>query len=87
MARTRGRMRTKTDNELLLLQAVSQNVRRLRQSAGLTVDQASARSGVHPRTLQRIEAGMNADMKSLAGISVALEVDVAELFRPLQSKR
>jgi transcriptional regulator with XRE-family HTH domain len=64
-----------------LHQRLALNVRRLREAAGLTLEQAAERSGMYWRHWQKVEAGeVNATLRTLARLGLALEVDPGELI-------
>lgn len=66
-----------------LYQRLALNVRRLREAAGLTLEQAAERSGMYWRHWQKVEAGeVNATLRTLARLGLALEVDPGELIGP-----
>lgn len=54
----------------------------LRRDQGWTQEKLSFESGVGLRTVQRLEAGQDASLESLALIANALSVSVTDLFQP-----
>lgn len=57
------------------------NARRLREHAGLTLEEASHRAGLHWRHWQKIESGeVNLTLASLARVADALAVEAAQLL-------
>lgn len=67
--------------ERRLRQKLAANVRRLRQDAGLTLEEASHRAGLHWRHWQKVEAGeVNVTIGSLARLAGALDVEPARLL-------
>ena len=58
------------------------NIRRIRNAAGLTAQEASERAGMHPVTWSDIERGKNTNPtpKTLEKIAAALGVKLADLF-------
>ncbi|HET9060557.1 MAG TPA: XRE family transcriptional regulator [Acidimicrobiales bacterium] len=71
---------------LELLQSVGQRAKTLRQQAGYTLDELSARSGVSRRMIALVEAGeANASLATLDKLARALGTDFATLVseRPL----
>jgi len=66
-----------------LRRVLSRKVRRRREQMQLTLETASARSGVHWRHWQKIEAGeVNVTLETLARLAKALDVHVYVLLRP-----
>ena len=66
--------------ETELRERLALNVRKLRESAGLTLEQAAERSGMYWRHWQKVEAGeVNATLKTLVRLGLALDVDPGEL--------
>lgn len=63
-----------------LIRVLSSDIRRLRLSAGMTVKQAAARGGLHPRLWQKFEAGSSMNVQTLAKVCVGLGVSVTELL-------
>jgi transcriptional regulator with XRE-family HTH domain len=60
---------------------LTQTVRAARRAAHLTQKAAATRGGMHWRHLQKIEHGqVNATVQTLASLTVALAVDVSDLF-------
>ena len=60
---------------------LARNVRRLRLRAGLTLDAASERAGLHLRSWQKVEyEETNTTVTTLARVAAALDVPVDELF-------
>jgi transcriptional regulator with XRE-family HTH domain len=63
------------------LMLMARNVKRFRSMAGLTATEVARRAGVALGTLQKIEAGdCSATMLSLAKVSIALGVELEDLF-------
>ncbi|MCI1018513.1 helix-turn-helix transcriptional regulator [Microbacterium sp. C5A9] len=56
----------------------------LRRDQGWTQEKLSFESGVGLRTVQRLEAGQDASLESLALIANALSVSVTDLFEPAE---
>jgi transcriptional regulator with XRE-family HTH domain len=57
------------------------NARRLREGAGLTLEEAAHRAGLHWRHWQKIESGeVNLTLASLARVADALRVEPALLL-------
>lgn len=54
-------------------------LRELRQAGALSQDALAQLSGIHPRTVQRIEASGIASVQSTRSLARALKVEVAEL--------
>ena len=70
-----------------LLALVAQNIQRCRVVAGLTQEEMREK-GFNYRFYQRLESGStNATLFTLHRVAMALEVPVAEFFRPLDSTR
>ena len=64
---------------------VAANVRRHRQSRGLTQEALAAMAVLESRYIQRIEASdANPTVIVLAALAAALEVDVRDLFEPVE---
>jgi hypothetical protein len=64
-----------------LRQKLAANVRRLREGAGLTLEEAAHRAGLHWRHWQKVEAGeVNLTLASLVRLAGALGVEAAGLF-------
>ncbi|MFB2554595.1 helix-turn-helix domain-containing protein [Herbiconiux liangxiaofengii] len=59
----------------------------LRRSRGWTQERLSSESGVAVRTIQRIEAGKDASMETLALVAEALGVAVADLYVHIDTER
>jgi transcriptional regulator with XRE-family HTH domain len=60
---------------------LSKNVHALRRASRLTQKAAALRGGIHWRHLQKIEHGeVNATVQTLASLTLALALDVADLF-------
>lgn len=58
----------------------SRNVASARRNAGLTQEEVSARSGVHPTEVSRIERGeRDARVSTIARLALALEVAPGQL--------
>ncbi|MCH7825658.1 MAG: helix-turn-helix transcriptional regulator [Acidobacteria bacterium] len=62
--------------------ALSENIRRLRKAADLSVSEAARKAGIHRVAWTEIEQGKNANptTSTLSKIAGALGVTVAELF-------
>lgn len=61
------------------------NVRAAREGHGWTQEQAAEACLMATRLFQRVEAGdVNLTLTSLARLCVGLDVDVAEIFRPVK---
>jgi transcriptional regulator with XRE-family HTH domain len=61
---------------------VGREIARRRASVGMTQAELAERVGVQPETISRLETGARAaTLERLASLSVALGVDVHELFR------
>lgn len=59
------------------------NVRALREAQGLTLEQASERTTVAPKHLQKIEAGgINVTLVTLVRLAAGLKTSVHALFAP-----
>lgn len=56
-----------------------EKLRELRQAGALSQDALAQLSGIHPRTVQRIEASGIASVQSARSLARALKVEVAEL--------
>lgn len=56
-----------------------EKLRQLRQAAALSQDALAQLSGIHPRTVQRIEASGIASVQSARSLARALNVEAAEL--------
>jgi transcriptional regulator with XRE-family HTH domain len=66
---------------IALRQRLREQVRKLRNEAGLTLKVASERAEIHWRHWQKIEAGeVNVSLSTLVKVAQALRVDVVELF-------
>lgn len=60
---------------------LGERLRAQRTALGLTQEKAAERSGLHPGTLKRIEAGhVNLTIASLLALAVAYGVGLHELF-------
>jgi transcriptional regulator with XRE-family HTH domain len=60
---------------------VAANLRRLREAADLTLEEAGDRANIHWRHWQKIEAGeVNLTLRSLTRLAGGLGVDVDQLF-------
>ena len=57
----------------------TERVRRLRQEKFLTMDELSARSGVHVQTIIRVEKGQPAKASTIRKLAKALGVEPSEL--------
>lgn len=67
---------------------IGQRIRAVRQEKGLTLADLSAKSGVAPATLSRIENGlMTGTVKSHLKICEALGVTLTDLYRSLQPEK
>lgn len=67
---------------------VSINMRRLREEAGLTQDEAAERAGIALRLWQKVEAGeSNATLATLTNVANGLDVSPEVLTAPIQAKR
>ena len=62
--------------------ALSENIRRLRKAADLSVSEAARKAGIHRVAWTEIEQGKNANptAKTLKKIAAALGCSLAELF-------
>lgn len=56
-----------------------EKLRELRQNGALSQDALAQLSGIHPRTVQRIEASGIASVQSARSLARALNIDTAEL--------
>ena len=66
---------------LRLQQQLGQHVRAIRAELGMTLAEAEELSGISTRHWQKIEAGeVNLTLVTLHRVSMALSVDVEELF-------
>jgi transcriptional regulator with XRE-family HTH domain len=66
--------------ERRLRQKLAANVRRLREDAKLTLEEAAHRAGLHWRHWQKVEAGeVNLTLATLVRLSGALDVEPARL--------
>jgi hypothetical protein len=75
-------MSSSSSPELALYRRVALNVRRLRNTAGLTVKVAASRGDMHWRHWQKIETGeMNVTIQTMSRLAMALKVDIEVLFR------
>ena len=64
-----------------VIRLVASNIRRLRQKAGLTVEEAAARAGMPASYWLTIEAGEHdLDTEALANVSIGLGVEAALLL-------
>lgn len=62
-------------------ESFGQRIRRLRQSAGLTLQEVGKRSGIAFSTVSRVEKGqLSPTYESIVRLAQGLDVDVAELF-------
>jgi len=69
-------------------QRLSQNVRRLREARGLTVEEAAAAAGLPAKQWEAIEAGdLSTTLETLDRVTVALSVAAMELVEPPAPKR
>jgi transcriptional regulator with XRE-family HTH domain len=60
---------------------LGRRLRELRESQGLTQEQAAELMGVHPKSMPRIEGGTaNPTVATLVAASVAYKVPLRELF-------
>lgn len=60
---------------------LGERLRRLRQKAGLTQEEAAERIGIHPKHLGRIEGGtVNVTFATLTALAVAYQVKLVGLF-------
>ena len=65
-----------------LKRRISRNVARLRAAGGLTFESLGKRAGLHPRHVQKIEAGeFNATLETMARLAEGLDVDAFDLMR------
>jgi hypothetical protein len=70
-----------TAPERRVRQKLAANARRLREHAGLTLEEAAHRAGLHWRHWQKIESGeVNLTLTSLARVADALQVEAARLL-------
>lgn len=61
---------------------VARNLRKLRSESGLSQEELAHRSKIHQTYLSGLEGGKrNPSMKVLERLSIALKVDISELFR------
>lgn len=64
------------------IRCISHNIRRIRQSKGLTVQELAYRCNIERSNMSRIEAGKNnLTVKTLCKICEALEISFSELFQ------
>lgn len=71
-------------NEKQLRQNLAQNARTAREAAGLTLEEAAHRAGIHWRHWQKVEAAeVNTTLKTLARLAEVLDVSAAELLEGL----
>lgn len=71
----------RSDDPDELVERVARNIAATRRARGLTQDDLAELMGTATKNLQRIEAGQNLTLRTLARIAVALEVRAAELMR------
>ena len=77
---------TRAERKLRLL--LAQNVRRRRELAKLTLEEAAHRAGMAWRHLQKVEAGeVNATLRTLVRLADALAVTPAELLAAERAAR
>ncbi|MBI4702179.1 MAG: helix-turn-helix transcriptional regulator [Deltaproteobacteria bacterium] len=68
-------------SEHRLRRTLAANVHRARQAAGLTLEEAADRAGMHWRHWQKIEAGeVNATLRTLARLAGALGTPAGALL-------
>lgn len=68
--------------------AFAANVRRLRKSRGLTMEQAAWAGGIHPTVWGRIESGeRKPTLATIWKLAAGLEVPPAELFAGIDQPR
>lgn len=73
-------------SEKQLRQNLAGNVRSAREAAGLTLEEAAHRAGVHWRHWQKVEAAeVNATLKTLARLAEVLNVTAGELLDEVKS--
>src|SRR5690606_10521239 len=59
----------------------------LRRVKGWTQERLAAESGVTVRTVQRLEAGNDASLETISLVAKALDVQVGELFKSVQTPK
>ncbi|WP_417365309.1 helix-turn-helix domain-containing protein [Glutamicibacter arilaitensis] len=59
----------------------------LRRTKGWTQERLAAESGVTVRTVQRLEAGNDASLETISLVAKALDVQVGELFKSVQTPK
>jgi transcriptional regulator with XRE-family HTH domain len=60
---------------------LGKNIRHFRRAQGLSQHAVSARAGLYPRHVQKVESGQcNATVDTLTPIAVALRIEVGALF-------
>lgn len=70
---------TKTET---ILSAIGANIRRAREAAGLTQEEAAHRARIDYKRWQRVEAGaVNCTIRTLVRVADALSVSVWDLLR------
>ncbi len=63
--------------------AVARRLHRMRRRAGLSQEQVAERSGLHAKTVQRLERGTeNPSVRTLLAYTVACDGALKELFAP-----
>jgi predicted transcriptional regulator len=71
-------------SEDALRQRIGSNLRHRRAMLGLTTKKAAERASIHWRRWHQIEAGeKDTHVSTIARMAEAVEVDVAELMKPL----
>jgi transcriptional regulator with XRE-family HTH domain len=64
------------------------NLRRLRESKGLSQEEVAERAGIAPRTLRGLEnVHYTPSFKTAVKLADALQVDIVELFKPAKFVR
>lgn len=73
-------MANRTDPQEFVLK-VTRRISEIRREKGITQEELASRLGTATRNVQRIEAGQNVTLHTLAKIANALDVDPGELLR------
>jgi len=69
-----------------LVERVTRRIAEVRRSKGLTQEQLAERLETAMKNLQRIEAGQNLTLRTLARVASALEVTAVDLLLPPSRK-
>ena len=65
--------------------ALAWNVREWRTFRGATINRIAEVAELHPRTIQKIEAGEeNVSLTTIVRVAFALKIDMRDLFAPLR---